>query len=290
MNLAELKEAISSVKRWSTGDHRAPNKPLTIAYVLSKYIQGHEQLFSYEGEIEGDVRELLKRFGPPRPIHYPHYAFWRLINDGFWMLENAENCLPEDNSKDASVTCLKKNRVRGGFDQESYQLIRNNVAGAVELLDMILIDNFPETIIPDIKTQLGLSPDVASPRRRDPNFRREVLNAYNGRCAVCGFDGRLNDELFALEAAHIKWKQFNGPCSVDNGLALCVIHHKALDKGVMTIDADYRVKLSSKLNGGDSVDHYFVQYRDKRILLPRSAEDRPKTNMLQWHADEVFLG
>lgn len=289
MTLTELKDAIKKVKRWSTGDHRAPNKPLMMVYALSKYIQGHDQLFSFE-EVERDVRVLLDRFGPPRKNHWPHYPFWRLKNDGFWKLVNAEECIPEDNSKDAKVTCLRENEVRGGFDDKAYQLLKNDSKVTGELLDMILFENFPDTIIPDIKTQLGLSPDIGSPRRRDPNFRREVLNAYNGRCAVCGFDGRLNDELFALEAAHIKWKQFNGPCSVDNGLALCVIHHKALDKGVMTIDADYRVRLSSKLNGGDSVDHFFVQFEDKRILLPRSDEDRPKTRMLQWHAEEVFVG
>jgi len=37
-----------------------------MVYALAKYAQGHDQIFSFEGEVEGDVTELLKRFGPSR--------------------------------------------------------------------------------------------------------------------------------------------------------------------------------------------------------------------------------
>ncbi|WP_368732463.1 HNH endonuclease, partial [Proteus mirabilis] len=31
----------------------------------------------------------------------------------------------------------------------------------------------------------------------------------------------------------IKWKQFDGPCTINNGLALCALHHSAFDMGVI---------------------------------------------------------
>lgn len=43
---------------------------------------------------------------------------------------------------------------------------------------------------------------------------------------------RHDNASVGLEAAHIKWKQFGGPCEIPNGLALCAIHHKAFDKGI----------------------------------------------------------
>ena len=125
-------------------------------------------------------------------------------------------------------------------------------------------------------------------RRRDPNFRREVLNAYNGKCAICGFDARINDDLFALEAAHIKWKQFNGPCSVNNGLALCSIHHKALDKGAITITPDMKVKVSKAVNGGGVVEHLIWNFDSAKITLPRQSEQFPVEAYFQWHEDNVF--
>jgi len=90
----ELRQAVLGVKRWSRSDQRAPNKPLMMVYALAKYVQGHKQMFSFEDEVERDVNELLKRFGPSRKSYHSLYPFWRLINDGFWQLDNAEDCLP----------------------------------------------------------------------------------------------------------------------------------------------------------------------------------------------------
>lgn len=47
---------------------------------------------------------------------------------------------------------------------------------------------------------------------RDPLFRQQVLRAYNYECAICGFNMRHDNASVGLEAAHIKWKQFGGPC------------------------------------------------------------------------------
>jgi HNH endonuclease len=38
-----------------------------------------------------------------------------------------------------------------------------------------------------------------------------------------------------LEAAHIKWFQARGPDVVQNGLALCSLHHKIFDLGAFTV-------------------------------------------------------
>ena len=245
----ELRAAILNVKRWNRGDERAPNKPLMMAYALAKYIQGHGQMFSYEDEVDRDVHLLLKRFGPSRKAYHPEYPFWRLFNDGIWRLDNAEECIPRSSNTDAKKSELIKHQVTGGFSDEIYQLLQSDTQLAIELLETILSESFPESIVPEITAQLGLEFTFKQVQKRDPNFRREVLNAYNGKCAICGFDARINDDLFALEAAHIKWKQFNGPCNVSNGLALCSIHHKALDKGAITITPERTVKVSNAVNG-----------------------------------------
>lgn len=68
-------------------------------------------------------------------------------------------------------------------------------------------------------------------RNRSPNFRENVLRAYEYRCAVCGFDVRMGHYPVGLEAAHIKWHQAGGPDIEVNGLALCALHHKLFDRG-----------------------------------------------------------
>lgn len=286
----ELRTAVLKVKRWSRADQRAPNKPLMIAYALAKYLQGHDQMFSYEDEVDQDLHLLLQRFGPLRRTYHPEYPFWRLVNDGIWRLDNAEECLPRKSNNDPPKSELKKHGVLGGFSNEAFSLIKEDRQFTIELLNSVLNDNFPESVVPDISAQLGLNLVLKQVNKRDPKFRGEVLNAYNGRCAICGFDARLNNELFAIEAAHIKWKQFNGPCTVNNGLALCSIHHKALDKGVITFFPDMRLRVSPALNGGEIIDNFFWRFEGKEIYMPRKGENIPLQKYIEWHEKNVFLG
>jgi HNH endonuclease len=82
----------------------------------------------------------------------------------------------------------------------------------------------------DILNDLGLSVPFARHRRRSGAFCNDVLKAYGHCCAVCGYDVRVGRAVLGLEAAHIKWFQAGGPDAVDNGVALCSIHHKALGR------------------------------------------------------------
>ena len=45
---------------------------------------------------------------------------------------------------------------------------------------------------------------------RDPRFRRDVLEAYDERRAVCEYNIRFGDRLLGLEAAHIRWHSNDG--------------------------------------------------------------------------------
>jgi putative restriction endonuclease len=58
-----------------------------------------------------------------------------------------------------------------------------------------------------------------------------VLEAWDRQCAFCGYDGQITGTSVAIEAAHVRWFAFDGPDALDNGLALCVLHHKLFDLG-----------------------------------------------------------
>ena len=74
---------------------------------------------------------------------------------------------------------------------------------------------------------------------RSPQFRQEVLSAYGNRCAMC----RLQLEL--VEAAHlVPHAHPKGFDIVENGVALCALHHRSLDTALLYIDGDYRIRLN----------------------------------------------
>ena len=100
----------------------------------------------------------------------------------------------------------------------------------------------------------------------------------------------LDETSFGLEAAHIKWKQFHGPCDIDNGMALCTLHHKAFDKGAISINNELELVISPILNGGAVSDLLFWKFEGKQIFVPRDKVYRPKLEYVQWHNQEVYCG
>jgi putative restriction endonuclease len=101
-------------------------------------------------------------------------------------------------------------------------------------------------------------------------FRMSVLNSYNNGCCVMGLE---KQEL--LVASHIKpWKVSNEQTertNPSNGLCLNSLHDKAFDRGLITVDNDYKIIISSKLKDADmdqGTRDWFMSYDQKKIILP----------------------
>ncbi len=118
-------------------------------------------------------------------------------------------------------------------------------------------------------------------RRLDQvKFRREVLRAYRGRCAVCALK-----ERDLVEAAHIiGWRQPDGITAVVNGLALCAIHHRAYDRNLLGIDPDGVVHIGERLLreiDGPMLKAGLQGFHGAAILSPAKPADRPDPHRLE---------
>lgn len=288
MDCKQLQKKIIDITIWKKGEQRAPHKPLLLLYVLSKYKQSHTRLFNYKTEIEEPLLDLLMRFSPRRTHYYPNMPFWRLKNDGFWQLTNIENCININNpSKEPTSKQLASSQVYGGFDEPSYQCLIKNPSAIDQIAEQILSQHFPESVQENLINRLDFSLTNFN-RQRDPKFRQLVLRAYNYQCAICGFDLRYDSVSIGLEAAHVKWKQHGGPCVVNNGLALCSLHHSAFDMGVIGLDSSLKIKISNGINGNQIVERLFWDFEGKDIKRPRSKEDHLHDRFVEWHLREVF--
>lgn len=121
-------------------------------------------------------------------------------------------------------------------------------------------------------------------------FRMSVLSAYRNRCCITGME-----LLNLLIASHIKpWRDSDEKTertNPSNGLCLNALHDKALDKGLITIDKNYRVVNSKQIKNAemDSESRAWLQaYEGKQIVLP----DRfyPGMKFVEYHNDMIFLG
>jgi putative restriction endonuclease len=123
---------------------------------------------------------------------------------------------------------------------------------------------------------------VAQTRRRlhQPVFASQVMLAYSTRCAVCDLAHR---EL--LDAAHIiPDSASGGDPVVQNGLALCKIHHAAYDANVLGIRHDYVVQLHHGLLAeidGPMLRHGLQAHHDQPLMrIPARSADRPDPDRL----------
>ena len=119
-------------------------------------------------------------------------------------------------------------------------------------------------------------------------FRQTVLANYDGRCCITG-----NPISELLVASHIlPWSKYPehrlNPC---NGICLSRTQDAAFDRGLITIDENYQLVLSTYLQDflpEKTLEENFVNYCGSQIRFPEKFQ--PDLNFLQHHREEIFIG
>lgn len=132
---------------------------------------------------------------------------------------------------------------------------------------------------------------------RARGFRQAVIEVYDYKCAFCGMKINSPDSLlWEVEAAHIVPHSSMGKDDIWNGLALCRLHHWAFDVGWFTLQDDYKILVSPRVNSlppdfGKMGDYDFIRIfssKNSKILLPKRKEIHPHRNAIDWHRENKF--
>jgi putative restriction endonuclease len=117
-------------------------------------------------------------------------------------------------------------------------------------------------------------------RLHQRSFRERVLMAYSNQCALCKLK-----HIELLDAAHIiSDKSESGDPIVQNGLALCKIHHAAFDNHFIGINPDYVIKVRTDLLNeidGPMLKHGIQSLNDSRLILPDDKRNWPDKERLE---------
>lgn len=109
-------------------------------------------------------------------------------------------------------------------------------------------------------------------RRGQNAFRRKLLQAYEGACAVTGCR-----ESQLLEAAHIRKFSSKGRYETRNGLLLRADWHTLFDLGMWAVDPKtFLIKISSSIADSD-----YIKYEGKKIRIPRDPKCAPDSVELE---------
>ena len=116
-------------------------------------------------------------------------------------------------------------------------------------------------------------------------FRERVLDAYRRQCAFC----RLRHEEL-LDAAHIVPDSApEGEPVVQNGIALCALHHTAFDRYFVGLRPDYIIEVRAdirKERDGPTLVHAIQALHGNRIVLPRSVLLRPDPKLVEMRYEQ----
>lgn len=283
MTNTQIVSALTSIKKWKQGDIRAPHKPLLLLMYLARLSRGNTNPLSF-AETEKKLSDLLQEFGPTRTSYHPEEPFARLTNDGIWVLS-----APVNTKGSVSLSELRTVNPTGALIPEIQQVLIKDPLFLEECVQLLLDDNFPESIHEEIRSAIGLTNKMVLVKKstRDPKFREQVLTAYEYTCAICGFNLRIKNALAGVEAAHVRWHAMNGPDTLSNGIALCTMHHKLFDLGAMGINVNMQLTVSPQTNGAGK-ELWLNRFEGKEIRRPQRNYDLPDEGFLVWHEKEVF--
>ena len=284
---------VEGIRRWSRGGERAPHKPLLLLLALGHLQRDGDHALRFV-DIEADLGQLLREFGPPRATS-PGYPFHHLTNDGLWIVTTKDGA----GSPGSGLTDLRTAQASGRLEPGFARALRSDPHLLAQVVRVLLEANFPPSLHAEICAAVGLDLEAAElattdtsaavRRARSAEFRRDVLLAYEYRCSFCGYDGLLRNMAVGIDAAHVRWWAFDGPDAVANGLALCSLHHKLFDKGVLGLDEQHRVTVSAHFIGrSPSAQTVVLQLLGQPMLSPQPGFERPEATHTNWHRQQVF--
>ena len=280
----------------------APHKPLLVLLALARIQRDQPRLVPFD-EVDEPMQNLLAEFGPTGSTKSRHYPYWHL-DRSLWQVNGPATLVNRSLGATPNLSELREDGVRAGFAPEVDAVLRTQPALLVQVAQRVLESYFPATLHADIAQSVGLELTLQQPQVRDDGqstyvnsvrrsrsagFRQQVLQAYEYRCCVCGFDLRIGHIPAGLEAAHIQWHTAGGPDVEANGLSLCALHHKLFDLGAFTLEPDgLRIVFSRHAISGSRGLDGELRHHGQPLLRPQSPEQLPGAEFIGWNHRNVF--
>ena len=289
--LEQALERLTSLRQYQHRGKRVPHKPLLVLLALGQLEATGSSAVPWD-LAQNKLADLITEFGPQTRTGRKQsaaYPFTRLRSDGVWTIDAD---IPND-----LVGSLDAARPTGRLEaQLERQLrsapVRNAVARA------LVEAHFPDTVAPDVLLASGLDPGSVLraglvggvqvvQRQRSRRWVAEILKAWDECCALCGYDGRLGTTPVGIEAAHVRWFNLGGPDDLDNGMALCSLHHKLFDRGALGLSQELTLLVSPGFTAPTEASKRVYELHG-RELRPRPGTKLPAEPHRAWHEEQVF--
>jgi len=306
---------LTRLNRANTPYGKAPHKPVLLISILELIERGiiTQNKICVDTDLVGTFQEnwrLLVNTLHSADFTQPFYYLQSEKIDGrqFWFLQPKPGC--QINAYIRSVKTLSEVLDYGYFADDIFLLLTDALSR--NLLSNTLLD----TYFPNIKQAFlsakrsggGYMNDMESYVLNEPEvnyrtvkieteedefvrgglFKKLVPKVYNNTCCITGMRLESSFGHSFIDACHIMPFSVSHNDKVNNGIALCPNLHRAFDRGLITIDNDYRVVTSAHLIENAGHPYSLKLFSGMQIRLPSGWQYYPEKENLEWHRVNVF--
>jgi putative restriction endonuclease len=322
MNTEQIQKYLfqfSKLKRSATNGG-APHKPILLLSIIS--LIRKSEITSNRIEITPGLVLEFKSIWALLVVsqHTANFSlpFFHMRSEPFWRLvTKAGMFIPVTSSNSIkSLGTLKDSIAFAEVDKDLFDLLIDSVSSSI-LEEKLLEMYFPETksnyrlndysFVQQLETQIlhddresyaeriselreSLSNDEFEEEIfvRSGVFKREIPKIYDYQCAVSGMRVESTTNAQLVDACHIIPFAISKDDTITNGISLSPNLHRAFDRGLLTINADYVVRISPAIKENES-PYSLRQFEGKQIKLPNETKYYPSIENLNWHKKECFV-
>ena len=288
----------------------APHKPILLLAVMDLFEQG--AITKNQVEPSPQLVESFLKYWHVVSLEKPRIflPFFHLKSDGFWHLraKSGKEELLAMTKQMNSMSQLASLVDFASLNEDLFLLLHK--ADARELLRRKIIEvyffdqsekfcaliaenreisNIEHLLLENAENKtLDISKAITDTPKRNIAFRRVIIRLYDYTCAACRLRVITLDGETAVEAAHIFPFAQSYDDSIGNGLALCPLHHWSFDKGLFSIDDNYKITVGKNFEESGNEPFLLRGLQSKSILLPKEKPFRPSLTMIRWHRQNLF--
>jgi putative restriction endonuclease len=299
---------------------KAPHKPILLLSIIQLIHKGEIQSnrIFITGELLIAFKSNWAKLVKTNHISNFSLPFFHLGSEPFWRLVYV-NGQPDFKEKISSLGKLKSSIAFAEIDKDLFELLINPIS-RTEIENLLLEVYFQSTknryefgiignydieriikdqILNDTKEEYqflmsNLAEDLTETEIEEERFirgsifKREIPKIYQNQCCISGMKIESTTNAQMIDACHIVPFSISNDDTVSNGISLSPNLHRAYDRGLITINEDYIVRISPAIKENKTA-FSLSQFAGNRILLPNKNKDYPSPENLIWHKKEVFV-
>ena len=291
---------------------KAPHKPILMLAVIEAFNKGLIQ--ENKIYITPELLSLFRGFWDSLVTtnHTPNFAlpFFHLQNEKqkYWFLESSiglKNAITSSHSirslkalqqyvyyaylsdelyiaisQIQSRNELKKSILKRYFNMEQVHVTYDALGDAMNHILNDDVVTYKKSVIEEINEPREIQEEKQF--IRGAAFKKTIPKIYKNTCAITGLSVDATINVSMIDACHIIPFAESYNDTITNGIALSPNMHRAFDRGLISIDNNYRVLVSSKFIESDSV-YSIRQFEGSSIILPEKSSYYPSLESLAYH-------